>query len=72
MKVPPSGTGRSRPWVQPPASGSDAGSDTGGGAPATPSSEPGGGPKQPGTIGDVPAPAAGGDEPACGADGCSV
>ena len=45
----------------PPASGSDAGSDTGGGAPATPSSEPGGGPKQPGTIGDVPAPAAGGD-----------
>lgn len=46
----------------PPSSGSDAGSDTGGGTPSTPSANPdAGGPKPPGSIGDVPAPTAGGD-----------
>ncbi len=49
------------PGGSPPASaGTDGG--TGGGTPATPSATPdGGAPKPPGTIGNVPAPQAGGD-----------
>lgn len=50
------------PGVSPPPASADSGSDTGSGMPSEPSSNPDvGGPRPPGTIGDIPAPSEGQD-----------